>query len=102
MNLETLGELAQAATIYLKDFFGIKDPTKEQLQRAAIAQRIINSWTSVVKVQNDQTRLAFELSRQLADDKHQLAVYLKASMPNSPMVRSLPLPTERKEGGDEN
>lgn len=86
-----LGLLASKAVRALSEFFDTESSKidVEDVGRARIAASVLSSYTKLKQVQSSREATTLSMARELARDKEEMALYIKMSMPNAPLVKAL-------------
>jgi hypothetical protein len=58
---------------------------------------LLSNYARLQQVNSARETTTFMMARELASDSETLERYLRSAMPNSPMVRALPVPEARPE-----
>lgn len=86
-----LGNLADKAIESLSDFFRQKgEHTSKDIGAARVATAIISSWTRQSQTKSAEKATMFMVARELANDRDQLAEYIRLTMPDLALVKALP------------
>lgn len=85
-----LAALAERAIKSLDNFFNQEDHTGKDIGAARIATAIISAWTRQSQTKSAEKTTLFMVARELANDREQLAEYIKLTMPDLPIVKALP------------
>lgn len=88
----TLERLTNQAIATLSEFLGSDDVDTKQIGRARVAASVLSNWSRLQQVRSAREATTFMMARELAQDHETLERYLRAAMPNSPMVKALPVP----------
>ena len=86
-------KLAIKAMDNLGEFLGNGDTDGKALARARVAATVLSSWTRHKQTEGAREATAFMMARELARDKEELARYIQVSLPGSPLVKLLPVPS---------
>ena len=85
-----LGSLAKQAISKLREFFNQEDHTGKDIGAARIATAVLSSWTRHAQTKSAEKATMFMVARELAQDKEQLAEYVRLTMPNLGLIKALP------------
>lgn len=88
----SLESLTNQAITTLSEFLGSDDVDTKQIGRARVAASVLSNYARMQQVRSAREATTFMMARELAQDSETLAKYLRASMPNSPVVKALPVP----------
>jgi hypothetical protein len=91
-TVELMEEVAREASRSMLDFFrsGIDDA--QGIAKARVAASAVASFSRMKQAESAHQAMLVSLSRDLAKDKDELQAYIRATMPNSPLVKALPVP----------
>lgn len=89
---QTLAKLTDQAIGVLSEFLTSDDVDTKQIGRARVAASVLSNYTRLQQVHGAREATTFMMARELANDRETLEKYVRAAMPNSPMVRALPVP----------
>lgn len=83
-------KLAEQAMNELQKFFRMKDATTKDVGVARVATSVLSAWTRQQQTKSATDATKFMVARELAQDKDQLAEYIRLTMPDYPLVKVLP------------
>jgi hypothetical protein len=96
MQPNDVEQIALAATAHLKAFFIDADAaTVLDIAKARVAASVLSSYTRLIASASARDALMFNIARELADDKEQLADYIAIAVPSAPFRRALLEPVLR-------
>jgi len=86
---DRLEPLVTPAINVLKKLFTGASTEEEDIATARIAASSLATWSRLKQAERAQEAVYFNMARELANDREQLAIYIKASLPDVPIVRVL-------------
>ena len=82
--------LADQAIGSLQQFFRKKERTTKDVGVARVATAVLSSWTRQQQTKSAEKATMFMVARELANDKEQLAEFIRLTMPDLSIVKALP------------
>lgn len=88
---QVLAGLAKRAMGALEEFFDSgAEVDSKAIGRARVASSVLSAWARERATQSATETRQVLMARELAENKEQLELYLKAAMPSAPVVKAIP------------
>lgn len=96
--MSVIDDLERDATDELKHFFGIPWEKREDndFKSARIAQATYSACAKMKQNESASTAVNFSVARELAENKEELAKYVRLAMPGHPIIPALPTGKKRQ------